>query len=236
MRLLNNTKEMNRATNSREIHYSWTVAHVEDTGNYSCTADNGITDVSTKKIQLFIQCSPRLDYRTTFVSDVYINVGNDTALTISVIAYPEPVFDWYKLEDDQWRRLVSTQDVTSSSWSSVSQLVINNTQWNDTGVYQVIVVNDAGSSEKLVKNITLTVIEKTTLKSQYIGAAVGTVVLVLLVVLGVVIVLAITRKRTARPVDAETMNTLVQSASNVASPTDTRYVKCHLKADDEGKL
>ncbi|XP_041375307.1 limbic system-associated membrane protein-like [Gigantopelta aegis] len=221
------------AHNSKEIRYGWPIAHCEDSGNYSCTADNDIKERTIKKTQLFVRCSPRLNYNTELVSNVSVNVNEDTVMAISVIAYPAPVFTWYKLQDDQWQKLESTETLESTSWSSVGHLVINNAQWKDAGQYQVVVSNDV-SSERLAKNMTLTLLDKREENStgKYIGIAIGTVAIVAVLVM--VTLLIIRRKRRAKSDDSANTNApAAEPESDDAKQTYENFNKSDQNADDQ---
>ncbi|XP_046558354.1 protein turtle homolog B-like [Haliotis rubra] len=141
IRLLNGTEELTRADNSLTATYRLESADCRQRGNYSCTATNNIGAPVTRRVELLVQCSPRLDdskqlkFATT--------LGGDVTVSVSVLAYPPPTFTW--------SRVISiSQDLTGSSSpasdiSITASVHLTNLQQQDFGDYSLTVGNGVGS-------------------------------------------------------------------------------------------
>ncbi|ESO95194.1 hypothetical protein LOTGIDRAFT_175247 [Lottia gigantea] len=139
----------------------WTLtqAKCQDTGIYTCTANNGIGQSttklplnirsnnsigqsSTKSLPLNIRCSPRIN--GDLKDEVMNRLGEEVTLLIDVIAYPKPSFKWIQ----ESTGLVLTQDtiqqVATDNYISSLTFTI---QQSSFGNYSVTVNNSIGDDK-----------------------------------------------------------------------------------------
>ncbi|ESO95972.1 hypothetical protein LOTGIDRAFT_239376 [Lottia gigantea] len=118
----------------------WTLtqAKCQDTGIYTCTANNGIANngigqsttklplnirsnssigqSTTKSLPLNIRCSPRIN--GDLKDEVMNRLGEEVTLLIDVIAYPKPSFKWIQESTGQELTLDTTQQVATNNYIS----------------------------------------------------------------------------------------------------------------------
>ncbi|XP_067651691.1 cell adhesion molecule DSCAML1-like [Haliotis asinina] len=144
IRLLNGTEELTRADNSLTATYRLESADCRQRGNYSCTATNNIGARVSQRVELLVQCSPRLDDSVSQQLRFASTLGGDVTVSVSVLAYPLPAFAWS-------RSISTSQDLTGSSTpvsdiSVTARLHLTNLQRQDFGDYSLTVGNGVDSS------------------------------------------------------------------------------------------
>ncbi|XP_050397616.1 neural cell adhesion molecule 1 [Patella vulgata] len=121
-----------------------TCGHADD---YTCTADNGVGQPSTKTISVYVRCLPRIDQnQTTNGKGVPVIVGDDktAVLTIHVIAYPLPTFKWYRLYSTGIEKPLTDFSIKQTDTLLSSTLTIEDFTVEDNGYYKVYVENSIG--------------------------------------------------------------------------------------------
>ncbi|ESO95191.1 hypothetical protein LOTGIDRAFT_175244 [Lottia gigantea] len=119
----------------------WTLpqAKCQDTGIYTCTANNGIGQSTTKSLSLDIRCSPRIN--GDLKDEVINRLGEKVTLIIDVIAYPKPSFKWIQESTGQELTPDTTQQVATNNYISSLTFTI---QQSSFGNYTVTVNNGKG--------------------------------------------------------------------------------------------
>ncbi|XP_071078623.1 synaptogenesis protein syg-2-like isoform X2 [Haliotis cracherodii] len=144
IRLLNGTKELTRADNSLTAEYRLESADCRQRGNYSCTATNNIGAPVSQRVELLVNCSPRVAESVPTQLKYATGLGGNVNVSVSVLAYPLPTFTWS-------RTTSTSQDLTGSSSpvsdiSVTARLHLTNLQQQDFGDYSLTVDNGVRGS------------------------------------------------------------------------------------------
>ncbi|XP_041373000.1 uncharacterized protein LOC121386237 isoform X2 [Gigantopelta aegis] len=138
--------------------YNWTAGCL-DSGEYTCTADNGIQPSDSRTLNMAVKCSPRLDHRHVNQALMHLaHVKDNVTLRVFTIANPRPIFKWRKLHNNVEYRLASSAPTTSTTSTAVGEYTLVNV--NDSGAYRVYVYN--GVESPLVVDFTVSVVEQDT--------------------------------------------------------------------------
>ncbi|ESO92291.1 hypothetical protein LOTGIDRAFT_175705 [Lottia gigantea] len=122
----------------------WTLlqAKCQDTGIYTCTANNGVGQSTTKSLPLNIRCSPRLN--GDLKDEVTNRLGEEVTLLIDVIAYPKPRFKWIQESTRQELTPDTTQQVATNNYISSLTVTIQQSSFDN---YIVTVNNSIGGDK-----------------------------------------------------------------------------------------
>ncbi|XP_050391161.2 neural cell adhesion molecule 1 [Patella vulgata] len=138
------------ASNSRQlttnsINYYKHIADCLDTGIYTCTAVNShIQKTVTKSQDVNIRCYPRQYPNINHVMRVFGNVSETVLLSVSILAYPQPTFTWYRLDkpininDELYQQV----DVINSTNIFMSTLTVKINSSELYGDYKINISND----------------------------------------------------------------------------------------------
>ncbi|ESO95985.1 hypothetical protein LOTGIDRAFT_175005 [Lottia gigantea] len=203
----------------------WTLtqAKCQDTGIYTCTANNGIGQSPTKSLPLNIRSkngigqlaakvlpldiyrfSSRLNDKEEFLSgspringdlkdEVMNRLGEEVTLLIDVIAYPKPSFKWIQESTGQEFTPDTTQQEATNNYISSLTFTI---QQSSFGIYIVTVNNSIGDD----KSYTIKIIDGDPSKSGppselNIPAVVGGIVAAVVVITIVIVAVIVIKKR-----------------------------------------
>ncbi|XP_050391150.2 LOW QUALITY PROTEIN: hemicentin-1 [Patella vulgata] len=147
------TKEL--TTNS--INYYKATSDCLDTGIYTCTAVNSHiqTTVTNLSQDVNIRCSLRQYPYVKPVMTVVGNVSETVQLSVSILAYPQPTFTWYRLDkpininDGRYQQ----EDIINSTNIFMSTLNVKINSSDFYGDYKVNISNDI---DHIILTITLT--------------------------------------------------------------------------------
>ncbi|ESO95192.1 hypothetical protein LOTGIDRAFT_175245 [Lottia gigantea] len=153
----------------------WTLtqAKCQDTGIYTCTANNGIGQ-STTKLPLNIRCSPRIN--GDLKDEVMNRLGEEVTLSIDVMAYPKPSFKWIQESTGQELTPDTTQQVATNNYISSLTVTI---QQSSFGNYIATVNNGIGCDKSYTIKIidgdpgTKPISEEETLYKECLGTGIG---------------------------------------------------------------
>ncbi|XP_071094657.1 neural cell adhesion molecule 1-like [Haliotis cracherodii] len=152
IKLMNGSSELKTIDKALVVYHNWT-ADCRDRGNYTCTADNKLMtgEMVTRKVELIVRCSPRLDESVSKELKYASKLGGNLNVTVSVLAYPPPIFTWS-------RTTSTSQDLTGSSIpvsaiSVTARLHLTNLQQQDFGDYSLTVDNGIDGSVSYTINI-----------------------------------------------------------------------------------
>ncbi|XP_041372829.1 uncharacterized protein LOC121386096 [Gigantopelta aegis] len=133
------------------------IAGCLDSGEYTCTADNGIQPSDSRTVKMAVRCSPRLDQRhVNQARTLLAHVKDNVTLRVFTIANPRPKFKWRKLHNNVEHRLASRAPTTSTTSTAVGEYTLVNV--SHSGTYSVYVHNGVGSA--LVVYFTVSVVEQ----------------------------------------------------------------------------
>ncbi|ESO95183.1 hypothetical protein LOTGIDRAFT_239461 [Lottia gigantea] len=181
----------------------WTLtqAKCQDTGIYTCTANNGIGQTTTKSLPLNIRFSSRLNDKEEFLSgspringdlkdEVMNRLGEEVTLLIDVIAYPKPSFKWIRESTGQELTPDTTQQVATNNYISSLTVTIQQSSFDN---YIVTVNNSIGDD----KSYTIKIIDGDSSKPEppselnipaVVGGIVAAVVVITIVIVAVIVI------------------------------------------------
>ncbi|ESO99088.1 hypothetical protein LOTGIDRAFT_238930 [Lottia gigantea] len=171
----------------------WTLtqAKCQDTGIYTCTANNGIGLPTTKSLPLNIRCSPRIEGN---LKDVVISrTSEEVTLSIDVMAYPKPSFKWIQESTGLELTPDTTQQVATNNYISSLTVTIQQSSFDN---YIVTVNNSIGGD----KSYTIKIIDGDSSKPEppselNIPAIVGEIVAAVVVIIIIIVVVILIKRR-----------------------------------------
>ncbi|KAL4220866.1 hypothetical protein ACF0H5_019132 [Mactra antiquata] len=145
---LRNSVDVLVSETAYSIVYNLSKVSCQDTDTYTCTVQNehNLKMMSTN-LELLVNCLPRL------VGSVEKNVkakrNEQVKLNVTVLAYPLPVFTWWKNNDVHWLPLQTTDDITIQSDELDSHLIIKAMRTEDVATYKVVAENGIGEMKQV---------------------------------------------------------------------------------------
>ncbi|ESO95971.1 hypothetical protein LOTGIDRAFT_174992 [Lottia gigantea] len=133
----------------------WTLtqAKCQDTGIYTCTANNGIGQSTTKSLPLNIRCPPIL--KEELKKEIRRQIGEMVLLEINIEAYPEPNFIWKQLISDIEYPFAKTERVSENNFISTLELILDQSSFG----YYIITVQNIINGETKAKTWGIKIIE-----------------------------------------------------------------------------
>ncbi|XP_060603838.1 synaptogenesis protein syg-2-like [Ruditapes philippinarum] len=135
-------KTFYRKESTKTLIYNHTKATCLDTGVYTCSASNAynLGKVSEKKLTLFVRCYPRP--LTPVKGNVNSALRIQSSFSFKGLAYPIPIFTWYRKQGTVWKELSNNTHTSISITGVDTNLTINNVSTSDYGEYQLKIENE----------------------------------------------------------------------------------------------
>ncbi|XP_071175377.1 hemicentin-2-like [Mytilus edulis] len=132
---------------NKQRSYKIQPVRCEDTGNYSCVANNSI-GMSSAQQSMFVTCSPRLNLEVEQPSTkIGLSTGTNLSLTVNLIAYPSPTSTLWFFKDIEGNETTIPSNLkTFELFKHVVFLRKTNLTKSDFGDYILKVNNTLGAS------------------------------------------------------------------------------------------
>lgn len=122
-------------------------SEVDDEAEYKCVAQNEFGKVSCKT-ELIVEEGVTMPLIKEPLKNLDVNVGDVVRFDVRIAGNPEPVVEWFRdgklLEDEG--RVVIIDDVDDSD-KELFSLVIEGCELEDCGVYKVVAMSEAGTTD-----------------------------------------------------------------------------------------
>ncbi|ESO84065.1 hypothetical protein LOTGIDRAFT_155380 [Lottia gigantea] len=136
---VNGVEKMNRGSD-----FVIPKAKCEDSGKYTCWAENGIRSKASKTEQVDVNCSPRINLKEKPTTLILASSTDSVNLTATVMAYPVPNFTWKYLLEDKSEKPITDWRMKIKSDKLTSYLNILNITEQDFGNYIMYAKNKEG--------------------------------------------------------------------------------------------
>ncbi|XP_021363704.1 uncharacterized protein LOC110456959 [Mizuhopecten yessoensis] len=161
-----NDTKLFTATDVLESSYTLTTAGCLDTGLYTCSARNSVSNTAvTKNIRINVLCSPRLDPRVFTVRQIWLATHDNLTMNAMFLSNPEPSSFTWTFQNSSHTYFTELNDGTdnfvihntpfSSNLSALSVGTRANIQEAWFGLYNVTATNSKGNG-----TLTFTVADK----------------------------------------------------------------------------
>ncbi|XP_033762031.1 hemicentin-1-like [Pecten maximus] len=147
-----NNTQLKTNSNVLESTYNLVSANCLDTGLYTCSASNSVSNTpTTMDLPINVLCKPRMDTRVTNIVKIGVSLSKDLIITASFMSNPEPTFSWLfhqNVATDVVHgkdRVSIRNSFNSTSLSAVSTLTRSRMEERWLGSYIVTVFNSQGS-------------------------------------------------------------------------------------------
>ncbi|KAL8593184.1 hypothetical protein ACOMHN_009839 [Nucella lapillus] len=117
----------------------------QDAGEWKCVAINPLGTATSSCDLRVLETIPEDHRAPRFpqeLEDMTVTHGSKVQLECEVIGFPQPHIQWYK----DRRRIESDQHYAVRCDNNLCMLVISSADYDDTGAYMCLAVNDAGSA------------------------------------------------------------------------------------------
>lgn len=144
-----------KSVNGLRLDFTFPLARCEDTGIYKCNAINKFTPQQPLQKDVFVMCKPRAASRP-LKNHFVLNSSNILNITVPYIAYPRPIFQWFKnISDGSSTQITDYQDdvqintTAINTYTYVTQLIRRNLKEDDFGTYVLRSSNVIGTNEDI---------------------------------------------------------------------------------------
>lgn len=146
---INDSKAFIQTNTSTEATLTIVDPFPEDSGVYTCIAENnfGVDNLNVEVVVVDEPKSPTVLVKPSViptVTKISEFLGTTAKISCEVMSSPDAVIKWFKSNN----QLLPNSKYEISYDKSICMLTINNLEGSDAGVYKLVAVNNAGSSEE----------------------------------------------------------------------------------------